>query len=161
MSAMTILTIALIIISGFIMLAIEVLLIPGFSIPGLAGIALIIYGIFRAHKAYDTEGALITILLSGIGAFLLVKLMAKSRAARAFSLPYIQKGFSAPDDHSSLLGKEGVALSPLRPAGAALIEGNRVDVVTDGEFIETESPIRVLGVEGARVIVTRKEKVTT
>jgi membrane-bound serine protease (ClpP class) len=161
MSAMTILTIAFIIISGFIMLAIEVLLIPGFSIPGLAGIALIIYGIFRAHKAYDTEGALITILLSGIGAFLLVKLMSRSRAAQAISLQYSQKGFSAPDDHSELAGKEGVALSTLRPAGVALIEGNRVDVVTDGEFIEKESPIRVLGVEGTRVIVTRKEKGTT
>jgi membrane-bound serine protease (ClpP class) len=157
---MTILIIALLIVAGFIMLAIELLLIPGFSIPGLAGIALIIYGIFRAHQAYDAEGALITILVSGIGAFLLVRFVAKSRAVRAFSLPYIQKGFSAPDDHTPLAGKEGVALSPLRPAGVALIEGNRVDVVTDGEFIEKESPIRVLGVEGTRVIVTRKDKET-
>ena len=157
---MTILTIALLVICGFVMLAVELLLIPGFSIPGIAGIALIIYGIWRARLAYDVEGAIVTIVLSAIGAFLIVKFAAKSRAVRSVGLSFNQKGYSAPDDHSSLTDKEGVALSPLRPAGTALIEGNRVDVVTEGEFIEKETPIRVLGVEGTRVIVTRKEKGT-
>ena len=157
---MTILTIALLVICGFVMLAVELLLIPGFSIPGIAGIALIIYGVWRARQAYDIEGALVTIVLSAIGAFLIVMFAARSRAVRSVGLEYSQKGYSAPDDHSSLAGKEGVALSTLRPAGTAIIEGDRVDVVTEGEFIEKDTPIRVLGVEGTRVIVTRKEKGT-
>lgn len=157
---MTILTIALLVLCGFVMLAIEVLLIPGFSIPGLAGIALIVYGVWRARQAYDIEGALITIVLSAIGAVFIVKFAARSRAVRAVGLEYNQEGFTAPDDHTALIGKEGFALSPLRPAGTAMIGGNRVDVVTEGEFIEKDTPVRVLGVEGARVIVTRKEKGT-
>ncbi len=157
---MTILTIALLVVCGFVMLVIELLLIPGFSIPGLAGIALIVYGVWRAREAYGVEGALITIVLSIIGAFVIVKLAARSRTVRSVGLSFNQKGYIAPEDHTGLIGKEGVALSPLRPAGVALIEGNRVDVVTEGEFIEQNTPIRVLGVEGTRVIVTRKEKGT-
>ena len=155
---MIILTIALLVVCGFVMLAVELLLIPGFSIPGIAGIALIVYGVWRARLAYDVEGALVTIVLSAIGAFLIVKYASRSRAVRSVGLDFNQRGYSAADDHSSLDGKEGVSLSPLRPAGTATIEGNRVDVVTEGEFIEKDTPIRVLGVEGTRVIVTRKEK---
>ncbi len=157
---MTILTIALLVICGFVMLVVELLLIPGFSIPGIAGIALIVYGVWRARQAYDIEGALVTIVLSAIGAFLIVKFASRSRAVKSVGLEYSQKGYSAPDDHSSLIGKEGIALSPLRPAGTAIIGEQRVDVVTDGEFIEINTPIRVLGVEGTRVIVTRKDKET-
>ena len=157
---MTILTIALLVVCGFVMLALELLLIPGFSIPGIMGIALIVYGVWRARLAYDVEGALITIVLSAIGAFLLVKFAMRSRTVRSVGLSHNEKGYSAPDDFSVLTGKEGVALSPLRPAGTAIIEGNRVDVVTEGEFIEKETPVRVLGIEGTRVIVTRKEKET-
>ena len=53
----------------------------------------------------------------------------------------------------SLVGKEGTALSPLRPAGVASIDGKRVDVVTRGVMIEKGSPVRVARIEGNRVIV--------
>ncbi len=53
----------------------------------------------------------------------------------------------------SLVGKEGTALSPLRPAGVASIDGKRVDVVTRGMMIEKGTPVRVARIEGNRVIV--------
>jgi len=56
-----------------------------------------------------------------------------------------------------LEGKEGVAHSTLRPAGTALIDGVRVDVVTRGEMIEAKTRIRVIAVEGNRVVVTTLE----
>lgn len=155
---MTVLAIVLLVLCGFVMLAVELLLIPGFSIPGIMGIGLIVYGVWRSRQAYDIEGALVTIILSAVGAFLIVKFAARSRAVRAVGLPYDQKGYTAPEDRSALAGKEGIALSPLRPVGTALIEGNRVDVVTEGDFIEKDTPIRVIGVEGTRVIVTGKEE---
>jgi membrane-bound ClpP family serine protease len=52
-----------------------------------------------------------------------------------------------------LEGKEGVALSSLRPAGVAMIEGRRVDVVTRGEFLDPGARVRVLEFSGNRVVV--------
>jgi membrane-bound serine protease (ClpP class) len=54
---------------------------------------------------------------------------------------------------AELVGREGLTESVLRPAGFARIDGRRVDVVTRGELIETGRPIRVIQVEGNRVVV--------
>ncbi|MFA6470814.1 MAG: NfeD family protein [Candidatus Latescibacterota bacterium] len=156
-SFMTTLTIALLVVCGFILLVIEVLLIPGFSIPGILGIGMIIYGVWRARVAYGFEGALVTMLLCAVGAVVLILFALKSRTVRSVGLEYDEKGHSSIDDYTALVGKEGTALTKLRPAGIATIEGNRIDVVTDGEFIEANSPIRVAGIEGARIIVELKE----
>ena len=56
-------------------------------------------------------------------------------------------------DFSSLLGKSGVASTFLRPAGVALIDGQRADVLTQGEFIQEGTPVRVTRVEGSRIFV--------
>lgn len=60
---------------------------------------------------------------------------------------------AAPQELAALAGQSGQSLSPLRPAGVALIDGQRVDVVTDGEFIEPETEVEVVAVEGSRVVV--------
>ena len=63
-------------------------------------------------------------------------------------------GFQAPPQElSALVGHSGQSVSPLRPAGVALIDGKRVDVVTNGEFIQPETEVEVIDVEGRRVVV--------
>ena len=56
---------------------------------------------------------------------------------------------------STYLNKTGTALSPLRPAGTAIIEGKRVDVVSRGEFIDKDSPVAVIEVTGNQIIVAK------
>ena len=58
---------------------------------------------------------------------------------------------------SGLLHREGAAVSDLRPAGVAEIEGQRVDVVTQGEMVAEGDRVRVTEVEGNRVVVARTE----
>ena len=60
---------------------------------------------------------------------------------------------AAPKELAALAGQSGQSLSTLRPARVALIDGQRVDVVTDGEFIEPETKVGVVAVEGSRVVV--------
>jgi membrane-bound ClpP family serine protease len=55
------------------------------------------------------------------------------------------------------VGHEGVAVSALRPAGIALIDGKRIDVVGKGEFINKNSAVIVVAVTGNQVIVKKKE----
>ncbi len=63
-----------------------------------------------------------------------------------------------PDEElSGLMGKDGVAVTPLAPGGTARIGGKKHDVVTSGEFIDADSPIVVIEVEGNRIEVKQKE----
>lgn len=66
------------------------------------------------------------------------------------------RGDSRPPSSSDLLGLEGVALTPLRPAGTARIDGRKVDVVAENDFIPSEEVITVIRVEGMRVVVRKK-----
>jgi membrane-bound serine protease (ClpP class) len=58
-------------------------------------------------------------------------------------------------DYIFLVGKSGTAVTVLRPAGIAVIDGKRYDVVTDGEFIAADETVTVDCVEGGRIVVKR------
>jgi membrane-bound ClpP family serine protease len=89
-----------------------------------------------------------TLAAGGIGFTL-----SKTRLARRFVLesePVPRLGAGV----AELVGKSGVALTVLRPAGTVDIDGRRIDVVTEGQYIEADAPVRVVAVEGTRVVVT-------
>lgn len=64
-------------------------------------------------------------------------------------------GYVSTPPKDSLLGKTGKVLSELRPAGSAQIDGNPVDVVSEGVFIAKGQQVRVVAVEGSRVVVRK------
>ena len=64
-------------------------------------------------------------------------------------------GATQQEKHRQLVGKTGVAQTHLRPAGAALIDGQRVDVVAEGERVDAGARVEVVAVEGNRVVVRR------
>jgi membrane-bound serine protease (ClpP class) len=57
-----------------------------------------------------------------------------------------------------LLGKQGMTHTTLRPSGIAMIEGRRVDVVTEGVVLDAGVPVEVVKVEGNRVVVRSARK---
>jgi membrane-bound serine protease (ClpP class) len=65
------------------------------------------------------------------------------------------EGATQEERHQHLLGKQGVARTPLRPSGVALFDEERVDVVTEGERIEPSARVKVVAVKGNRVVVRR------
>lgn len=58
---------------------------------------------------------------------------------------------------TAFVGRTGTAVTVLRPTGAIEIDGERLDVVTEGEFLESGTPVRVLYVQGSRVVVAAVE----
>jgi membrane-bound serine protease (ClpP class) len=50
-------------------------------------------------------------------------------------------------------GLRGRALTPLHPSGKALIDGHRVDVVSEGEFVDADSEVEVISAQGSRITV--------
>jgi len=155
---MTTVFITLLIIAGFISLAIEFFLVPGFSVPGIAGIAMIGYGVYKAGAVYGFPGAFAALVGSAVLAVVLVRIVLKTGTVKAIGLDYNEKGATSARDYSPIVGKQGKALSDLRPSGIIVIEGKRYDVVTDGEYIEADSDVIVNKVEGARIIVSTVKK---
>jgi membrane-bound serine protease (ClpP class) len=152
---------------GFGLILVEVFVIPGFGIAGIFGILFMIGGLFLAlagqwplitmpdvfRAVFTLAGsiAMTVIALIGLSAFL-----PKSKAWSRLILSEEQQrklGYSSHVAREDLIGREGIALTTLRPSGTALIDDARVDVVSDGGYIDANKPIRVVGVEGIRVIV--------
>lgn len=69
-----------------------------------------------------------------------------------------ESGYVSNRNRIELLGIEGVTITPLRPSGTVLIGSERVDVVSEGEFIKKDQKVAVVKVEGSRVVVRTVNK---
>lgn len=158
---------------GLVLIALEIFVIPGFGITGISGIIMVIVSLFLALAGTNlpyVDSSMISIAFiqlssSLVGAILLIFLFAKflpktnsfSRLILADS-EKTNKGFVAANRLSKIIGKEGVALTTLRPAGMARIDGKRIDVVTEGDYIEKGEKIIVIRSEGIKVVVVKAGK---
>ena len=149
------------IVTGIILIGLEVMVIPGFGVAGLLGIAAIGIALFRIFQddfvAVVGWTALFGSVLVGLAIWLLPNLriasplMLDTRLGKGGYTPGTPLASDNPYDH--LRGQTGKAASDLRPAGVARILGERVDVVTQGDFVPAGSPIEVMKVEGNRIVV--------
>lgn len=153
---------------GLGLLLVEIFIIPGFGITGISGIILIFASIFLSllgSKPFiDMERVSIAIIqLSGsilfalIGIFVLARYLPKSKAFNKLVLSQSEKaeeGFVSYPSVKELIGKEGIAFTTLRPGGTVEIDGKRIDVVAESEYITQGTKIKVLRVEGIKVVVT-------
>ena len=154
---------ALAFIVGVALLLIELFVIPGFGIAGIAGIGLMLGSVFFVFRsAYKFETAMFTMSSAIILAFVLAiglsYLLPKTRAWNHLVLSTAMdssSGFhSAPrEDFQVYVGKTGVALTPLRPAGTVRVDDTRLDVVTAGDFIVRDTPVKIINVEGSKIFV--------
>lgn len=64
-----------------------------------------------------------------------------------------KKGYVSNASRTDLLGKTGIALTPLRPSGTIIIDNERIDAVTEGGFINSGARVEVVEVEGVRIVV--------
>ena len=152
-------TLPLILLGIGLLLIMAEVLIPSFGLlGGLAAIALIGSVVLAWQESPELGQNFL------IAACLLVPLMImlgfKLLPLSPFTKVMVTEGFSfkegaAIDERDKdLMGKRGVVEAPLRPAGAARIEGRRVDVVTRGEMIESGAWVEVIGLSGNRVEVS-------
>ncbi len=118
----------------------------------LAGAVMVAFGISTVYGFYVAVGV---IALSGITVLLWIKLFPRSSIGKAMTLSEDGKSFKAANPHLSLMGKTGVAQSELRPAGFALIDGQRVDVVCEGGLVSQGQAVKVVRIEGNRIVVRK------
>jgi membrane-bound serine protease (ClpP class) len=156
-------------VAGIILIFLEIFVIPGFGITGISGIILVLASIFLSLTGglpfFDMNiisGALIQLSIALAGAFILILLLAKflpkSKAFNRLVLAEEEnanKGFVSYPSAKELIGMEGIALTDLRPAGSVEINNQRYDVIADWQYIERGKKVKVIRVEGIKVVVTQ------
>ncbi len=147
---------------GGLALGVVALFHPGFGAAGIPGIILLAAGLLVTAKTW-MQGIIMTLIILVVLAVLLsiaLYLGSKGKLPKSLVLKEStdkESGFSGTDDMQYLLGKKGRAVTPLRPAGCADLDGIRLDVVTRGDFIDKDTPVTVVEVEGNRIVVMRTE----
>jgi membrane-bound serine protease (ClpP class) len=136
----------------------ELHVVPGHGIPGiLGGVCLLLAVLFAFGLPFffiAMETIATAIVLTVIVFSLFVRAVPQNAWAHRLALAAVQgPDYVTSSDYRDLRGRIGVAASFLRPAGIAEIDGRRVDVLTQGEFISQGTPVRVARVEGSRVFV--------
>ncbi len=159
----------IIFIVGVILLLLEIFVIPGFGVFGVLGIVFIFAGLFLGLLSdfpfVDSGMISVAIIqlagafvLSGFTIFILLKFLPRTEMFNKLILKKnidSQSGYTAVEKVKNLLGKKGKAQTDLRPSGTAIIEGKRVDVVTNGEYIKRGAKIIVIESEGSKVVVEK------
>lgn len=163
-------------LAGMALLGVEIFVLPGFGVTGLAGLACVLLSIGLAAVPQGggplpTSQYLLPMardfLLATIGAVVLVMVLARYLPTAPFLRRLMLAGTPPPGSQTGsavaaagasphpLLGSEGLVETALHPAGKATIGGQRLDVVSESGFVEPGARVRVVAVRGSTVVVRR------
>lgn len=144
-------------IVGIALLFVE-LFVPSWGILGIIGSVSLIAGVLTAASSPVT--AIISLVIALAVATVILYFVVKKYKDRGIWNKFIlreklstDKGYLSAETKDDLLGQEGIAITPLRPAGTIQIGDNRIDVVTSGEFISSGKTVKVIKTEGTWVVV--------
>jgi len=148
------------IIVGLVFIIIE-MNIPGFGVPGVIGVVMLAVGICLYAKTPLQALILLVVILTVLGSVLAIvlKSASKGRLSRKLVLnDSLEDNSRFPDRNGKdyYVGSEGTTLTALRPSGAAEFDGIKLDVVSDGEFIEKNTAVIITKIEGNRIVVKKK-----
>lgn len=159
----------LVFLLGVVLLLAEIFVLPGFGVAGVAGILFVVGALLASlvpNVGLDFPGfeafapavltLAVTLVLLVVLMYSLARYLPRSRRFGQLVLaPELSSttGYTAAETIDRLIDRTGRTLTPLRPSGMAEIDGERVDVISIGEFVPAGTPVRVVRVRGSRVEV--------
>lgn len=146
----------ILVLAGLLLMGAEIF-VPG-GVLGILGALALIAAVGMGFIAFGpqrgTLAALTIMVFLGISITLWMQLLPKTRLGKSLTLSTDSAGYkSAATSFRDMLGKEGVAISPLGPSGLIKIDGKRLDAVAEGKWIDAGARIRVVHVIGNHITV--------
>jgi membrane-bound serine protease (ClpP class) len=143
---------------GIVAILFELHVVPGHGVAGILGavvlIAAIVLSFGVAFFFVAAQAIAIAIVLSTLTFFAASRVFPENALLKRLTFVSAQgPDYIAAPDRRDLIGKTGVASSYLRPAGVTIVDGKRVDVLTEGDFVAAGTPVVISRVEGSRVFV--------
>ena len=142
-----------------IALVVAEMFLPGFGVPGITGIRRVFGAVLFTWVNYGALAgslmALGVIILIAVAVILSFRSAARGRLSRSalFLKQEEQDGGQLPPPVEP--GREGVVQTPLRPAGTAVFDGQRVSVLSEGAYIAAGEHVRVVKVDGPSITVEK------
>lgn len=154
--------IAICFVAGITLLVVEAL-VPGFGLPGVSGIVLCGASIVITWVNYGSIAALgLTIVVLAVMAIAVSTALRSVANGRLSKSGFIlkntestQEGYTTSEDLDVFLGREGITTTVLRPTGIAEFDGVRLNVMTDGEYVQPNTSVKITAVDGSRIMVKR------
>jgi membrane-bound serine protease (ClpP class) len=147
-------------LAGVVVIIAEIIL-PSGGILSILAVGVFGYSLFLVFNDVSKIAGLVFVaadlVLIPVLVIVGLKLLARSPAALRKTLSQEEGISSQPSELANYIDMEGTAVTDLRPAGMAVINGKRVDVVTRGEYLEKDSAIHVTAVTGNQIIVRKKD----
>ena len=155
----------LLLIAGVALLALEIFVVPGFGMTGISGVSFIVISIFLAMvkhpnpvkapkielwNAFYALSWPVIIVFAGV--IIGVKFLPETGFWKRIVLS-ADEGKSEGLNAREYLDKTGRTTSVLRPSGRALFDDKTLDVLSEGEFIDKDKPVKIIKIDGKKVIV--------
>lgn len=147
---------------GIVLLVMELFVTPGFGVTGVLGLASIGGSVFLSYS--NSNEAWLSLGLSTVWTLVLMaitlQVLNKSGLIQRMALQTSQsraEGYTAVPGFDEFIGREGIAISTLRPAGTGEFDGERLDIVSEGDFILPQTKVKIIRVEGRRIVVRALE----
>lgn len=151
-------TVPIVLFIAGIMLILSEFFLPG-AIMGILGFLLIVTSTVSGVMSFPEYALFIIVgeilgLIAGIlfGLFLITKTRLQDSLVLSKTMS-AEEGYSGPAVNPDHVGEIAEALTALRPAGTIMLGDERIDAVSDGTFIDAGAAVRIIQVEGHRVVV--------
>ena len=145
-------------ILGIVLLAVEIFVTPGFGVSGALGLASVGASVVLSYS--NSSQAWLSLGLSTIWTLVFIafsmQFLQRSGVFRRLTLQTAQsreEGYTAVPVLQDYVGLEGVVLNTLRPAGTGEFAGERLDIVSEGEYLTPGTKVRIIRMEGRRIVV--------
>ena len=147
------------VLEGVILLIVEAFM-PGFGVPGISGIILLLAGVAMTWYEYGAMVGLGTTVavLALVGVAISVSLKSASSGRLSKSDLILNDTETPPSENADmqlLVGKEGVVKNTLRPVGTAEFDCGKLHVTSDGEYVSEGQKVRIVRVEGTQIFVNK------
>lgn len=147
------------VLAGVILLIVEAFM-PGFGVPGISGIILLLAGVAMTWYEYGAMVGLGTTVavLALVGVAISVSLKSASSGRLSKSDLILNDTETPPSENADmqlLVGKEGVVKNTLRPVGTAEFDCGKLHVTSDGEYVSEGQKVRIVHVEGTQIFVNK------
>jgi membrane-bound serine protease (ClpP class) len=144
-----------------ILVTIAEIIIPSGGILSILAVGVFGYSLYVVFNQVSATAGMVFVMADVVIIPVLVyagiKFMAKSPVTLRARLSKKDGVTSQDAGQNAFLGMEGRAVTDLRPSGVAIIDQQRIDVVTRGEYLEKQTEIVVTAVRGNQIVVKQKE----
>ncbi len=139
------------------------IIIPSGGILSILAVGIFAYSLYMVFIDISVAAGMVFLIIDLVTIPVLIisglKFIARSPVTLRETLSREHGVTSQAEDMEQYLGQEGIALTDLRPSGMALLNDQRTDVVTRGEYLEKETPIIVIKITGNQIVVKKRTQI--